>query len=156
MHTARLWKTDLKKEGRAWKRALLSEKLLCWVDATGQKLLSQATDITLIFRGQVAIYSHVCLPVLKTAKIRGKCPSGGQVKAGVRCFDFRFCRVRNADEIFLPQASNTHKADHTTDRVKGLTPFFLMSSSQCVFLSEVEKCHLLCTALLSLVTYAIT
>lgn len=54
----------------------LCEELLCLVDAIGQKLLSQATDITLIFRGRVAIYSYVCPPELKTAKIRGKCSSG--------------------------------------------------------------------------------
>lgn len=42
----------------------------------------------------------------------------GQVKAGVRRFDFRFCQVHDADEVFLPQAANAHKADQTADRVK--------------------------------------
>lgn len=68
MHTARLWETDRKAEPGA--------ELLCLVDAIGQSLLSQATDITLIFRGRVAICGRVCPPVAKTFKIRGKCSSG--------------------------------------------------------------------------------
>lgn len=108
----------------------LSGKLLCLVDAIGQSLLSQAADITLIFRGRDAIYSHVCPPVVKTAKIRGKCSSG---RAGLRSFDFKFCRVRDSDEIFPPQAPDTHEADHTTDGVEGWLPPFFMSSSRCIF-----------------------
>lgn len=106
----------------------------------GWSLLSQNTDITLIFRGRVAIYSHIYLAVLKMAKIRGTVPVAGQAKAGVCYFDFRFCRVTPMKYFSLELLTDAHKEDHNTHWERANSTFFFsLSRSQYIFLHTVRK-----------------
>lgn len=86
----------------------------------------------------------ICLQVVKTAKIR-------QEHVPVNSsFDFKFCRIREPDEIFPCWASELHMR-----MITPLTLIFLMSSSRCEFMSKVDECHFLHASLLSLVSYTL-
>lgn len=96
--------------------------------------LAQPKHITLIFRGRIAIYSHICLAVLKMAKIRGNVPVAGQAKAGVCCFDFRFCRVMPMKYFSLGLLAYAHKEDHNTDGEIADSTSFLVKKSIYIYI----------------------